>query len=246
MAPTTEDLPSSHLRPMPFTRIELAVLSIVDGGLAVLLGKREQAPHKGKWALPGGVLRIDLDADLGAAAQRVAGERMGVALPFLRLVTAVGGRSRDPRAPWGLAIVYRALVPLDAFDPKAGKRLEELRWVPVDEAAADARLAFDHAELVRGAAEVTRAEIDRLDLPFGFLPEQFTLGELQGTCEALLGRRLDKSSFRRRLDERGLLQPIRGEMRTGAFRPAQLYRPVDRASERTKTVKERVRKETES
>ena len=147
MTPATEDPPAARAYPMPFTRIELAVLSIVDGGLAVLLGKREQAPHKGKWALPGGVLRIDLDADLGAAAQRVADERLGW-LPFLRLLTAVGSKSRDPRAPWALAIVYRALVPLDAFDPKAGKRLENLRWVPVDEAAADTRLAFDHAELV--------------------------------------------------------------------------------------------------
>jgi 8-oxo-dGTP diphosphatase len=224
MTPTTENPSASRPYPMPFTRIELAVLSIVDSSLGVLLGKREQAPHKGKWALPGGVIRIDLDGDLGAAAQRVAGERLGVELPFLRLLTAVGSKSRDPRAPWALAIVYRALVPFDAFDPRAGKRLQELRWVPVDAAAADTRLAFDHSELVRGAAEVTRTEIDRLDLPFGFLPDKFTLGELQALCEAMLGHRLDKSSFRRRLDERGLLQPVRGEMRTGAFRPAQLYR----------------------
>lgn len=223
MATTSENLHSSSTYPMPFTRIELAVLSIVEGNLAVLLGKREQAPHKGKWALPGGVLRIDLDADLNKGAQRVAGERLGVELPFLRLLTAVGSKSRDPRAPWALAIVYRALVPIDAFDPKAGKRLEELRWVPADEAATDTRLAFDHSELVRGAAAATRAEIERLNLPFGFLPEKFTLGELQTLCEAMLGRRLDKSSFRRRLDEHRLLQPVSGELRTGAFRPAQLY-----------------------
>jgi ADP-ribose pyrophosphatase YjhB (NUDIX family) len=133
---------------MPFTRIELAVLSIVEGNLAVLLGKREETPHKGKSALPGGVLRIDLDGDLGAAAQRVAGQWLGLALPFLRLLTVVGSKSRDPRAPWALAIVYRALVPIDAFDPRAGKRLEQ----------------------------------------------------------------------------RELLQPVPGAMRTGAFRPAQLYR----------------------
>ena len=135
MAEATEDLPPSRVYPMPFTRVELAVLSVVDGELAVLLGKRVQAPHRGKWALPGGVLRIDLDGDLPAAAQRVASERLGVRVPFLRLLTAVGGRSRDPRAPWGLAIVYRALVPLDALAPRAGKRLDDLRWVPVDEAA---------------------------------------------------------------------------------------------------------------
>jgi ADP-ribose pyrophosphatase YjhB (NUDIX family) len=209
---------------MPFTRIELAILSVVDGGLAVLLGKRAGAPHKGKWALPGGVLRIDLDRELEAAAQRVAGERLGVTLPYLRQLQAVGGKSRDSRAPWALSIAYRALLPFDAIDPKAGKRLEALRWCPVDEAIADAKLAFDHADLIRSAMEATRAEIERLELPFGFLPEAFTLGELQACCEALLGRRLDKSSFRRRLDERGLLEALPGEMRTGAFRPAQLFR----------------------
>jgi len=224
MTSATENLPTARAYPMPFTRIELAVLSVVDGGLAVLLGKREEAPHKGKWALPGGVLRIDRDEDLCEAAQRVATERMQVRLPFLRLLTAVGSRSRDPRAGWALAIVYRALVPFDSFDPKAGKRIETLRWVPVDDAAADTRLAFDHAELVRGAAAVTRAEVERLDLPFDYLPDMFSLGELQGLCEAILGQRLDKSSFRRRLEERNLLEPVPGEMRTGAFRPAQVYR----------------------
>ena len=78
--------------------------------------------------------------------------------------------------------------------------------------------------LIQQAVNATREEINRLELPFGFLPDQFTLGELQSTCEALLGHRLDKSSFRRRIDERPLIEPVAGEMRVGAFRPAQLYR----------------------
>lgn len=215
--------PSGTIHPMPFTRIELAVMSIVDGRLAVLLGKRTAAPHEGQWALPGGVLRIDLDATLESAAQRVADERLGVQLPFLRHLTAVGGKLRDARAPWALSIAFRALLPIEAIDPKAGKRLEALRWVPVDEAMQDASLAFDHAGLIGSAAEATRHEIDQLELPFGFLPDKFTLGELQEICEQLLGRRLDKSSFRRRLDDRGIVEAVPGEMRTGAFRPAQLF-----------------------
>jgi ADP-ribose pyrophosphatase YjhB (NUDIX family) len=212
------------VHPMPFVRLELVVLSIVDDGLAVLLGKRTAAPHIGKWALPGGVLRIDLDRDLEDAAQRVARERIGTEVPYVRPLGAFGSAHRDTRAPWALSIAYRALIPIEAIAPSAGKRLEAIRWSPVDEAMSDSTLAFDHADLIRSAAEATRSEIERLELPFGFLPEQFTLGELQGCCEAILGRRLDKSSFRRRLDERELLEPVPGEMRTGAFRPAQLYR----------------------
>ena len=208
---------------MPFTRVELVVMSIVDGRLAVLLGKRVAAPHEGQWALPGGVLRIDLDADLESAAQRVADERLGVQLPFLRQLTAVGGKLRDSRAPWALSIAFRALLPFEAIDPKAGKRLEALRWTPVDTAMNDDTLAFDHATLIREATGATRHEIDQLELPFGFLPDKFTLGELQEICEQLLGRRLDKSSFRRRLDDRGIVEAVPGEMRTGAFRPAQLF-----------------------
>jgi 8-oxo-dGTP diphosphatase len=212
------------IHPMPFVRMELAVLSVVDDGLVVLLGKRTQAPHPGKWALPGGVLRIDMDRDLDDAAQRVARERIGAEVPYLRQLRAVGSATRDARASWALSIAYRALIPIEAIAPSAGKRLEAIRWVSADEAMSDSKLAFDHADLIRSATEATRAEIERLELPFGFLPEQFTLGELQTCCEAILGRRLDKSSFRRRLDERELLEPVPGEMRTGAFRPAQLYR----------------------
>ena len=209
---------------MPFTRIELVIMSIVGGSLTVLLGKRAETPHKGRWALPGGVVRIDLDKDLEAAAQRVAGERLGVTLPYLRQLLAVGSKTRDSRAPWALSIVYRALIPVEAINPQAGKRIEAIRWGKIDDAMNDAKLGFDHADLIRSAAEATRAEVERLDLPFGFLPDAFTLGELQACCEAILGRNLDKSSFRRRLDDRELLEPVPGEMRTGAFRPAQLYR----------------------
>jgi hypothetical protein len=210
--------------PMPFTRLEIAVLSIVDGALAVLIGRRAGRPHAGKWALPGGVLRIDLDRDLDAAVQRVATERLQTTLPFMRQLCAVGSAKRDPRSAWAVSIVYRALLPHDAIAPEAGKRIETLRWCPVEEAMADKALAFDHRELIAQAVEATRAEIERLELPFGFLPEAFTLGELQATCAAMLGRPLDKSSFRRRLDAANLVDPVQGEMRTGAFRPAQLYR----------------------
>lgn len=209
---------------MPFTRLELAVLAVADGRLRVLLGRREGEPFRGRWALPGGVLRIDLDADLEAAARRTARERLNAEVAEPVLLTAVGARRRDPRAPWSLSIVFRVLVRPEALGARAGKRLGELRWTDVDEAAASGTLAFDHAALVARAAAATREETDRLDLPRGLLPESFTLGELQQLCEAVLGRPLDKSSFRRRLADREAVAPVEGVFRGGANRPAQVYR----------------------
>ena len=108
-------------------------MTIAGDGLAVLLGRRAEAPFAGRWALPGGVVRIDLDKTLEDAVRRVIDERLGLTLPYLRQVCTVGGATRDPRAPWGLSVIYRALVPLEAVAPKPGKRLEALRWWAVDE-----------------------------------------------------------------------------------------------------------------
>jgi ADP-ribose pyrophosphatase YjhB (NUDIX family) len=209
---------------MPFVRVELATLSLVGGRLCVLLGKRTGEPFKGRWALPGGVLRIDLDVDLQAAAQRVAKERLGTSLPGLNQLCTTGRRYRDERASWAMAVIYRSLLRAESLPLEAGKRLDDLQWMPVDEAREDRRLAFDHADVVARAAEATRLEAEELRLTPSLLPPTFTLGELQDICSVLCGRALDKSSFRRRLAERDLVEPIEGEFKGGRNRPAQVYR----------------------
>ena len=209
---------------MPFTRVEVAVLSLVEERLCVLLIKREDQPYKGRWALPGGVIRVDLDNDLEDTAHRVAGERLGVRLPFLRQIGAVGSSTRDPRGAWALAVVYRALVVVDQIHPVAGKRITGLAWVPADNLGSHTPLAFDHEAIVKEAVKQTRTQIDELDFPVGYLPAKFTLSELQKLCEQLSGSRIDKSSFRRKLRERELVEPIEGEFEGGANRPAAVYR----------------------
>jgi 8-oxo-dGTP diphosphatase len=209
---------------MPFTRLEIAVMGRIDGQLHVMLVRRAQAPYAGRWALPGGALRIDLDSSLEHAAQRVMRERLGVTLSFLRQLVAVGGPSRDDRAPWALSVVYRALTDPASLPASPGKRVEAIAWRPVDELEGDRSIAFDHAGLIAQAVSATRDDVERLMLPAGYLPEAFTLAELQATCEELLGRNLDKSSFRRKLADRGLVEPIEGAWRGGANRPAQMYR----------------------
>lgn len=221
---TTVAPPEGKRYPMPFTRLEIAVLGRLDGRLHALLVKRAQAPQAGRWALPGGVLRIDLDRTLEDAAQRVMQERLGLRLPFLRQLLAVGGPTRDERAPWALSVVYRALADPQAVPAVPGKRVDALAWRAVDDLVDDRTIAFDHARLVAQAAAATRDEVEALGLPAGYLPASFTLGELQAICEEILGRALDKSSFRRKLADRALVEPIEGAWRGGANRPAQLFR----------------------
>lgn len=211
---------------MPFTRVELCVFSILDGELQVLQARREGDPFQGRWALPGGVLRIDLDADLVAACQRVARERLGTELSGVELQTAVGAKDRDPRAPWALSIVFRSAVLAGDVPLSPGKRVRELRWTPAAQAMVDKDLAFDHAQIIRQALESLRAEVSDLRFAPGLLEEPFTLGELQTASEVVLERDLDKASFRRKIDVAAVVEPVEGAMRTGAFRPAQLYQVI--------------------
>jgi len=169
-------------------------------------------------------VRIDLDKSLEASAQRVISERLDTAIPAMEQLCAVGGPKRDPRSDWALSIVFKALVPYKQISVNAGKRIESLSWRPADQAMDDQTLAFDHAELIRRAVLATRDQIEMMTMPAGLLEPEFTLGDLQLTCEQVLGRKLDKSSFRRKLANRNIVDPIDGATRGGAFRPAQLYR----------------------
>jgi len=212
------------VHPMPFVRIELVVLTVHEGVLQVLLGRRAEAPYAGRWALPGGVLRIDLDDNLDAACMRVARERLGLELPSATQLCAVGGRSRDPRAPWALSVIYRCTTAPGLLVATPGKRMAELKWAGGFDASADAKLAFDHSDLIHAAVGALQSEVEALRFSPGLITEPFTLGDLQATAEAVLGRALDKSSFRRRIDAGERVEPVGEERRTGPFRPAQLFR----------------------
>lgn len=211
------------IHPMPLVRLDWVVLSVGDAGLQVLLSQRKEVPYQGQWGLPGGVLRIDLDTSLEDGAQRVAKERLGQCLPNLEQVQAVGGASRDPRAPWAMSVVYRSMVQPE-LQATPGKRIQALEWRSVAEVRADDTLAFDHRDLVARAVDSLRLQIADLHYPMGWIPESFTLSELMALSEAVLDRKLDKVTFRRRVEIEGVVVPIEGLKRTGAFRPAQLYR----------------------
>lgn len=211
---------------MPLVRVDVVCLSVTEGALRVLLAQRTEEPFRWCWGLPGGVLRIDLDASLEAAARRVGRERLKLELGHLDQVTTVGGAGRDPRAPWAMSVVFRCLVGT-GFEPETGKRVGGFRWFVADEldrAAAKGQVAFDHRELVQSAVADLKRDVAGLRLSESWFSGPFTVPELQNFCEVILGESLDKVTFRRRLEALQVLRPLPGQMRTGPFRPAQLYR----------------------
>ena len=67
----------------PTVMVDIAIFSVDENGLRVLLVHRANEPQKGLWALPGGFLKPELDANLESAARRVLIEKIAVDTPHL-------------------------------------------------------------------------------------------------------------------------------------------------------------------
>lgn len=197
--------------------VDVVLLTLHDGALQVLLQRRERAPFEGALALPGGYIHAQQDQDAADAAARVLREKAGVESPYLEQLGTFSGPGRDPRG-WSVAIAYFALVPATLLLPlREGQLLKAVERLPA--------LPFDHRRIVDAAVARVRTKSQYSSLPVHLCGERFTLPQLQGVYEAVLGEAVNKVSFRRKIDELGIVEPIEGEFESGgAHRPAQLYR----------------------
>jgi 8-oxo-dGTP diphosphatase len=210
----------------PLVSVDVALFSIVEGSLRVLLVQRAQAPELMRWALPGGVLKPDIDVNLESTARRVMRNKVSVEIPHLEEVKTFSGPDRDPRG-WSVSVLYWALLPYDQINELVKDKVEELGWF--DAANPHHKLAFDHENHLTAALRVLRGRVSMNSpaLPLHLMPKSFTLTELQKTCQSILGREIDKAAFRRRLKDSPDLVELTGEMQRGSHAPAQLYKARD-------------------
>lgn len=211
--------------PRPLVSVDLAIFSIQEDTLRVLLVQRPGGagePFPNLWALPGGFIDVDADADLESCARRKLQEKTGIGAPYLEQVGSWGNRNRDPRG-WSVSNVYFALIAVDTRALTPGGNAHDVKWAVVDGTRVHDKLAFDHAELLRAAITRLRGKVEYTSLPAFLLGAEFTLGELQRVYEIALGRMLEKKAFRTRVLAADLLEPV-PRKREGISRPAQLYR----------------------
>ena len=220
--------------PRPSVAVDVALLSVHEGRLVALLQRRSEPPERGRWALPGGFVR--LEESLDEAARRVLTEKGGLQDIFLEQLYTFGAPERDPRMRV-ISVAYYALVDharlASAIGSERATELVELRvpWAElvggavqaVDADGAQLELAFDHADILGTVVRRLRGKLDYAALGFQLLPQRFTLRALQTVHEVVLGRELNKDSFRRRMLASGLIEPT-GERESDVLhRPAELY-----------------------
>ncbi len=197
--------------------VDVAIFTVLDRRLHILLAQVRHGLLAGRWGLPGG--RVGATESLDAAASRQLHDQTGVTGIYLEQLYTFGSPDRDP-AGRVVSVAYFGLIPhAGRFQPDGEAKYTHVRWQPV---AHLPPLAYDHEEVVATALQRLCAKLEYTNLVYTLVPPAFALSELQDVYEAILARRLDRRNFRKKLLASGLLRPL-GRKRRGAHRPAALF-----------------------
>jgi 8-oxo-dGTP diphosphatase len=192
--------------------VDVVVLSPRGGALALLL-VRTPAGTRERWSLPWDA--PSPGEGLEDAAARIVRGLLGAPPALVEQVGTLSDGRRHPGSV-DVSVGIVALSPLDAGAPTA-----DAEWFPLGMLPA---LAPRHRAIVERASSMIRQRVDQSPLAFRLLPPTFTLSDLQGVYELLLGRPLHKASFRRALQASYLVEPTDEWRSEGRGRPAQLFR----------------------
>ena len=88
-------MPFTYEYPHPAVTVDIAIFTVRNDALKVLLINRALEPFQGEWALPGEF--VNLDESLEEAARRELAEESGVSGVFLEQLYSFGQPERDPR-----------------------------------------------------------------------------------------------------------------------------------------------------
>ena len=205
---------------------DTVVLTVRDGELLVRLIKIDRPPFFiQKKGLPGGL--IDPKETAEQAAERHVEHKAAIsdAKLYTEQLYTFSRIDRDPRNRV-VAVAYLALVPWQRLSPEEQVSTDEAWWFPLNKAR---KLAYDHDEMLTLAYSRLRSRIAYTTIISKLMSKEFTLTELEKTYESILGARLDKRNFRKKILKLDIIEPTPGKRTGGRFRPAQLYRFVSNA-----------------
>ncbi|MBP6182306.1 NUDIX hydrolase [Flavobacterium sp.] len=219
----------------PGLSIDCVIFGFCDNQLKVLLIK---TAYSDKWGLPGGFVSVDEDLDL--SANSVLYKRTGLEGIFLRQFATFGAVKRNmghfnetifdmlstplEDRDWYLqrfiTVGYYALVDFLRAVPQPKNDEEIVEWIDHN-AVPD--LILDHRNILDKALETLRMELNLMPVGYNLLPDKFTIPELQKLYEAILGRKLDRRNFLRKITSIGILTKLDEKKSNVAHKAPNLY-----------------------
>lgn len=221
---------------MPGISIDCVIFGYHDKELKVLILEYKQTEL---FALPGGFIKKD--EALNEAAKRVLMERTGLTNIYLKQFHTFGSLERADQDPMKtvltqndvtfdrnhfllqrfISVSYYALVDFKKVEPVADPLSDSCKWIDIDELPD---LMQDHNDICKKAHDHLKKSIEHEVVGLNLLSETFTMADLQSLHESILGKKLHRTGFHRKMMLSGNLKRI-GKMKTGkAHRSPYLYK----------------------
>lgn len=195
--------------PRPAVATDCVVFGFDGKNLKVLLVERGREPYIGKWALPGGFMRMEETADV--CAVRELKEETSLELKE-REVEQVGAFTAVRRHPGKrvISIAYYAALAREKYNiikdgVHGGDDAVKADWFNVKEVG---ELAFDHKEILLCAMGRLKENLHTKPDSFSLLGDSFTMSELHSLYEAIVGKELDKRNFSKKMLSAHLLEEV--------------------------------------
>ena len=221
---------------MPGLAVDAVIFGFHDQQLKVLL---MQYKKTGVFALPGGFIHDK--ENLNDAAQRIVSERTGLKNIYLEQFYVFGDYSRSDPKPLKAVLVangiqhdddhwllqrfvsvgYYALVDFTKVVPMPDQIFDGCDWYELNNVP---QLMQDHNSVVNKALEALRRDLDDKLVAFNLLTEEFTMGDLQTLYETILGKKLLRPAFQRKILSLNILERTAKKWTGGAHKAPYLYK----------------------
>ncbi|MBE6314870.1 MAG: NUDIX hydrolase [Bacteroidales bacterium] len=202
--------------PHPALTADCVIFGFDGMAIKVLLIQRGIEPFKGKWAFPGGFMKIDETAE--ECAKRELEEETGLKNTAVEQFHTFSDVNRDPRERV-ITVAHYALVRLS--EVKGGDDAASARWFSMNEVPS---LVFDHDRILRMAVNRLKERICFEPIGFELLPEVFTMTELQNLYEAILEVKFDRRNFYNKMLKLGILSEAEPRPANASRRTPSKYR----------------------
>ncbi|MFW5641041.1 MAG: NrtR DNA-binding winged helix domain-containing protein, partial [Thermodesulfobacteriota bacterium] len=210
-----EDQPSTSRNPpdarpepepeKPRVSVNIAVCTIRDESLQVLLVKRKSGPGSESWAIPGGYLDAAENRNLEETATRRLEELVHLKGFYLEQLKTYDRLNHDPRERV-ITTAYFALIPEEKLPPKLLESADdsETAWFSLKEYRRETEsrgdgIAFGHDRILQDLLTRIQGKISYTPIAFELVPEKFTWPELRRVFEIVLDKDLDATNFKRKI-----------------------------------------------
>lgn len=203
---------------LPNLSIDLVIIGYEEGQVKCLLLQIGD-----QWVLPGGY--IGLKESVDAAAKRILKSRTNLDEPHLKFLSVFGDKDRkfeqefkaffEKRGiPWKenawifnrfVTLAFYSLIDIETADPVPGEFDDHIQWHAIKDLP---EMGLDHASIIDAAYEKLKQDIRSEPITYNLLPDSFTMPQLHELHQEIIGEKLDRSRFQKKMLSSGLFERL--------------------------------------